>query len=49
VLIFVVLGVVIVLMLVIGGRAERFNLRGLTPPWQPRYDEDDEPQGSRDV
>jgi hypothetical protein len=49
VLIFVVVGVVILLMLWIGGRAERFNLRGLTRPWQPRYDKDDENQRSRDA
>jgi hypothetical protein len=48
VLIFVALGIVILLMLLIGGRAERFNLRGLTRPWQPRYDKDDETQRSRD-
>ncbi len=38
--IFVGFAIVILLLLVIGGRAERFNLRGLTRPWQPRYRDD---------
>jgi hypothetical protein len=42
VLIFIAVGVVIVVMLVIGGRAERFTLRGLMRPWQPRYRNDDD-------
>jgi hypothetical protein len=37
VLIFIGVGMVIVLMLLIGGRAERFNMRRLMRPWQPGY------------
>jgi hypothetical protein len=40
--------VAIVLMLLIGGRAERRNLRGLTRPWQPRYRDDLEPPRNGD-
>jgi len=39
VLLFVAFGVVVSVILMIGGRAERFNLRGLTRPLQPRYRE----------
>jgi hypothetical protein len=42
--IFIAVGVVVVLMLLIGGWAERFNMRLLTRPWQPRYRDDSKPR-----
>jgi hypothetical protein len=48
VLIFVGVGVVIALMLLIGGRAERFNMRGLMRPWQPGYRDDSKPPHDED-
>jgi hypothetical protein len=48
VLIFVALGIIVLLVLVVGGRAERFNLRGLTRTWQPRYREDGKARRSND-
>ena len=42
VFIWIAIGVVVVSMLLIGGRAERFNLRRLMRPWQPKYRDDDE-------
>jgi hypothetical protein len=44
VLIWIAFGIVVVLMLLIGGRAERFNLRLLTRPWQPKYRRDRKPR-----
>jgi hypothetical protein len=48
VVIFVGFAVVVLLVLLIGGRAERFNLRGLTRPWQPRYRDDAKTRRPRD-
>jgi hypothetical protein len=47
VLIWIAFAVVVVAVLLIGGRAERFNLSRLTRPWQPKYrrDDDDELPG----
>ena len=39
VLIFIAVGAAILLILLVGGRAERFNLRGLMRPSQPTYRE----------
>ena len=42
VFIWIGFGIVVLLILLVGGRAERFNLRLLSRPWQPKYRRDNE-------